>query len=158
VSVAGAGTNTAVTGVPARVIVSGGTAGSDRLTVRALAGADVIDADGLAASAMLLTEDGGTGDDVLIGGAGNDTLLGGEGDDVLIGGLGADVIDGGPGDNVVVPSLTADTVTSAAAVGEGWVAAHARTSKGKTVLKVGGKKRTLPHATLGRLARAVPAS
>ena len=34
-------------------------------------------------SAILLTLDGGDGDDVLIGGDGNDTLLGGAGDDVL---------------------------------------------------------------------------
>ena len=35
---------------------------------------------------MLLTADGGDGDDVLIGSAGEDILLGGAGDDVLIGG------------------------------------------------------------------------
>ena len=35
---------------------------------------------------MLLTANGGDGDDVLIGSAGNDTLNGGAGDDVLIGG------------------------------------------------------------------------
>ena len=37
---------------------------------------------------MLLTANGGDGDDVLIGSAGNDTLSGGAGDDVLIGGGG----------------------------------------------------------------------
>ena len=37
---------------------------------------------------MLLTANGGDGDDVLIGSAGNDTLNGGAGDDVLIGGRG----------------------------------------------------------------------
>jgi Ca2+-binding RTX toxin-like protein len=51
---------------------------------------------------MLLTFDGGDGDDVLVGGPGNDTLLGGNGDDVLIGGGGQDHLDGGPGDNVVI--------------------------------------------------------
>jgi len=44
---------------------------------------------------------------VLIGSAGNDTLLGGLGDDVLIGGGGVDVLDGGPGDNIVIQSLLA---------------------------------------------------
>ena len=85
--------------------MSGAIAGSDRLTVNALAGADVVDATGLAATAALLTLDGGDGDDVLLGGAGNDTLLGGAGDDVLIGGPGTDTIDGGTGDNVVLDSV-----------------------------------------------------
>ena len=74
----------------------------DRLTVNALAGDDVVDASGLAADAILLTADGGDGDDVLIGGAGNDTLIGGAGDDVLNGGTGQDVLDGGPGHNILI--------------------------------------------------------
>ena len=53
---------------------------------------------------MLLTADGGDGDDVLVGSPGNDTLLGGAGDDVLVGGAGQDVLDGGPGSNVVIQS------------------------------------------------------
>ena len=85
--------------------MSGAIAGSDRLTVNALAGDDVVDATGLAADSALLTLDGGDGDDVLLGGDGNDTLLGGAGDDVLIGGPGNDTIDGGPGDNVVIDSF-----------------------------------------------------
>src|SRR5215211_3417076 len=46
VSVIGAGTSTAVSGLHTRVIVSGGIAGSDRLTVYGLADDDVIDASG----------------------------------------------------------------------------------------------------------------
>ena len=92
---------------------------------------------------------------MLIGGDGDDTLLGGAGDDVLIGGPGNDTIDGAPGDDVVIDSLGANAVTSATAVGKSWLKAHARTVKGKTVLKVGGKKRTLPRADLVRLARHV---
>ena len=111
--------------------MSGAIAGSDRLTVNALAGDDVIDATGLAAGSALLTLDGGDGDDVLLGGAGNDTLLGGAGDDVLIGGPGNDTIDGGPGDNVVLDAFSANTVTSATAVGKDWLTAHARTSQGQ---------------------------
>lgn len=158
VIVSGAGPNAQVSGLPARVSVSGAIAGSDRLTVNALAGSDVVDASGLAADSALLTLDGGDGDDVLLGGAGNDTLLGGAGDDVLLGGPGNDTIDGGPGDNVVLDAFSANTVTSATAVGKGWLLAHARTIKGKTVLKVGGKKRTLPRAGLVRLARGVTSS
>ena len=84
--------------------VSGAIAGSDRLTVNALGGDDVVDASALAADSALLTLDGGDDDDVLIGGAGDDTLLGGAGDDVIIGGPGTDTIDGAPGDNVVIDS------------------------------------------------------
>jgi Ca2+-binding RTX toxin-like protein len=157
-SVIGSGPNAQVSGLSALVSVAGAVAGSDRLTVNALAGDDVVDATGLAANAALLTVDGGDGDDVLLGGAGNDTLLGGAGDDVLIGGPGNDTIDGGPGDNVVLDAFSANTVTSATAVGKDWLAAHARTVNGRTVLKVGGEKRQLPHANLVRLARGVTSS
>jgi Ca2+-binding RTX toxin-like protein len=76
-------------------------------------------------------------------------LLGGGGDDVLIGGPGNDTLDGGPGSNVVLQSLAGDTVSSAAVAGKAWLATHARTAGGKTVLEVGGEARTLPHAHLG---------
>ncbi len=82
----------------------------DRIVVNGLGGDDVIDATGL--GAIQLTANGGDGDDVLIGSAGNDTLTGGKGDDVLIGGGGVDVLDGGPGDNIVIPSGTAFALLS----------------------------------------------
>ena len=144
-----------VNGLSARIAVSGAVAGSDRVTVNALAGDDVLDATGLAAGSALLTLTGGDGDDVLLGGAGNDTLLGGAGDDVLIGGPGTDTIDGGPGDNVVLDSFAANAVTSATAAGSTWLAKHTRTVKGRSVLKVDGRKRKLPRADLVRLARDV---
>ena len=112
-SVAGAGSDRQVTGLAALVSVSGASAGSDRLTVNALAGDDVLDASGLAAAAVLLTLDGGDGDDVLLGGAGNDMLRGGAGDDVLSAGPETTSLDGGPGDNVVLDSLAANNVASA---------------------------------------------
>jgi Ca2+-binding RTX toxin-like protein len=153
-SVTGAGATATVSGLAARVSVSGAVAGSDRVTVNALGGGDVVDASALAATAALLTLDGGEGDDVLLGGAGDDTLLGGGGDDVLVGGPGNDTIDGGLGDNVVLDSFAANAVSSATAVGKRWVTAHARTVKGKTVLEVDGTKRKLPRAKLGQLKRA----
>ena len=128
--------------------MSGAIAGSDRLTVNGLAGADVVDASELSSDSTLLTLDGGDGDDVLIGGQGNDALFGGAGDDVLIGGPGDDTIDGGPGDNVVLDALAANTVSSATSSGQEWLARHARTVEGKTVLDVGGRARTLPRADL----------
>ena len=51
---------------------------------------------------MLLTANGGDGDDVLIGSAGNDILNGGAGDDVLNGGPGQDILDGGTGNNILI--------------------------------------------------------
>ncbi len=155
VNVSGAGPNVGVGGLSAGVSVSGAIAGSDRLTVNALAGADVIDATGLAATAALLTLIGGDGDDVLLGGDGNDILLGGAGDDVLLGGPGSDTSDGGTGDNVVFDASRAAAATSATVVGKDWLTAHARTVDGKTVLKVGGEKRELPRADLESLARGV---
>jgi Ca2+-binding RTX toxin-like protein len=125
VIVSGSGPSAQVSGLSALVTLSGAIAGSDRLTVNALAGDDVIEGSGLAAGAALLTEDGGDGDDVLIGGQGADTLLGGAGDDVLIGGPGADTIDGGPGSNVVLQRVAA----TAAAI------AHATTADGKAALR-----------------------
>jgi Ca2+-binding RTX toxin-like protein len=151
VTVTGAGPNAQVTGLPAAVSVSGASATNDRLTVNGLAGDDVIDASGVTAGSIPLTLNGGDGDDVLIGGAGNDVLTGGAGDDVLIGGSGNDTLDGGPGDNVVLDS-TANVVRSATTVGNAWLATHVRTVKGKTVLRVSGATRTLPHAHLNRRA------
>ncbi len=153
VSVSGTGPNARVSGLSAVVNLSGAIAGSDRVTVNALAGDDVVDATALAANSALLTASGGDDDDVLLGGDGNDTLLGGAGDDVLIGGPGTDVIDGAPGDDVVIQSLAASAARSASVKGAGWLKAHARIVKGKTVLKVDGEKRKLPRADLRELTR-----
>jgi Ca2+-binding RTX toxin-like protein len=158
VTVTGTGPNVQVAGLSAPVSVSGGIAPTDRLTVNTLAGDDVLDASGVAAGSMLLTLDGGDGDDVLVGGDGADALLGGAGDDVLIGGPGIDTLDGGPGSNVVIDGSGGNVVTSAAVAGKDWLATHGRTVNGKTVLSVGGKERTLPHADLAQLTRDVPTS
>ena len=100
--VVGDASGVAVLGLAAQINITGAEAANDRLIIQALDGDDVVEASGLAAGAMLLTEDGGNGDDVLIGGSGNDTLLGGAGDDVLIGGPGIDILDGGTGDNILI--------------------------------------------------------
>jgi len=151
VSVSGDASATTAVGLAARVRLTGATAGSDRITVRTLAGDDVVDASALAASGALLTAEGGAGDDVLLGGAGDDTLLGGEDDDVLIGGPGNDITDGGTGDNVVIGLAAANTTSQASTVGTRWVKAHARRVKGRTVLKANGEKHRLPRASLKRL-------
>jgi Ca2+-binding RTX toxin-like protein len=91
-----------VSGLAAEVTISGFDA-NDRIVINGLGGDDVIEASGLG-TAMLLTADGGEGDDILIGSPGPDILRGGPGDDVLIGGAGADVLDGGPGNNIIIQS------------------------------------------------------
>ena len=152
VTVSGTGPSAQVNGLPALVTVTGAIAANDRLTVNALAGDDVVDASGLAAGSILLTADGGDGDDVLIGGAGDDTLLGGAGDDVLIGGPGADILDGGTGDNVVIDSLTGDSVRSSSVASRRWIAAHTRTNiVGKTVITVDGREARAPARDAGPL-------
>lgn len=109
-----------VSGLGADVTITGFEA-NDRIVINGLGGDDVVEASGL--SGMLLTADGGDGDDVLVGSPGNDTLLGGAGDDVLIGGAGQDVLDGGPGSNVVIQSavLGQFMASSFAPAGQGQV-------------------------------------
>ena len=101
VEAADRGTSVAVTGLPAAVNISNSDPASDALTINGRNGADILDAAQLGADSMVLTLDGGAGDDLLVGGDGNDTLFGRDGDDILVGGPGLDVLDGGPGLNVI---------------------------------------------------------
>jgi Ca2+-binding RTX toxin-like protein len=156
VQAAGDSSGVSVLGLAAQTNITGAEP-TDGLTINALAGDDVVAASGLTADAISLTEDGRDGDDILIGGAGNDVLLGGAGDDVLIGGPGDDILDGGPGSNVVLDAADTNTVTSATVAGREWLKDHAHTVNGRTVLDVGGKKRTLPHVDLNQLMASVPA-
>jgi Ca2+-binding RTX toxin-like protein len=87
---------------------------TDRLVINGLGGDDVINASSLG-TGIPLTENGGDGNDVLLGGAGNDTLLGGAGDDVLIGGAGQDVLDGGTGNNILIQDGATPLASFAAA-------------------------------------------
>jgi Ca2+-binding RTX toxin-like protein len=101
--VSGDARGVSVAGLAAQVNITGSEATLDSLFINALGGDDVVDALGLAAGAISLTADGGDGNDVLIGSAGDHTLLGGAGDDILIAGSGQHTLDGGPGDNIVIP-------------------------------------------------------
>ncbi|HEV8604439.1 MAG TPA: hypothetical protein VGQ99_03680 [Tepidisphaeraceae bacterium] len=92
----------AVLGLAAQVNIVGSEAANDHILISALAGDDVVEADGLSAGAIQFAANGGEGADILIGSAGNDTLTGGAGDDVLIGGPGLDVLDGAPGDDILI--------------------------------------------------------
>ncbi len=102
VLISGDSSGTSVLGLAAQVNITGAESATDRLTVNALAGDDVVDASGLGALGVALTQDGGADADVLIGGEGDDVLFGGDGDDVLIGGSGTDILDGGPGDDIEI--------------------------------------------------------
>ena len=153
VSVSGNASGVSVIGLAAQVNVTGAEATNDRLTVKALGGDDVVDASGVAAGSIQLTLDGGPGDDILIGGEGNDNLLGGPGDDVLIGGPGNDTLDGGGDGDVVIQLVGSDAVTSATAADREWLAKHARVDDGKTVLD---DRRQEAHASRSRPEPAHP--
>ncbi len=87
-----------VTGLPAAVNVIDAEPGSDTLTINALAGSDVIDASGLAATAVDLEANGGDDGDLLVGSAGGDLVNGGKGNDVAFLGAGDDTFVWNPGD------------------------------------------------------------
>jgi Ca2+-binding RTX toxin-like protein len=101
ISAGGTATHVTVSGLAARVDITGTALAEDALAVAGHDGNDVIDGSELTADAIHFTADGGAGNDVLRGGAGNDTLSGGDGDDVLVGGPGTDVLDGGAGTNTL---------------------------------------------------------
>jgi Ca2+-binding RTX toxin-like protein len=102
VQIAGTRGNFSVSGLFAQVNVIGGES-TDKLAINGLGGDDVISAKTLSSNAITLTEDGGTGDDVLVGNAGKNTLLGGDGEDLLVGHGGGDSLNGGPGTDIVIP-------------------------------------------------------
>jgi Ca2+-binding RTX toxin-like protein len=139
-----------VLNLAAQVSVVGAEAANDRLTVNAQGGDDIIDASGVAAGAIQLAINGDDGDDVLLGGAGDDTITGGNGDDVLLGGPGTDVLDGGAGDNILIESFGA-VAKAPGGDPQAWVNEHASTVDGKTVLNLGDHTVTLPQAQLDQL-------
>jgi Ca2+-binding RTX toxin-like protein len=111
ISVSSVGGVITVSGLTETIRITGAEAANDRLVINGLGGDDVIDATGLAGG-IQLTEDGGNGDDVLIGSPGNDVLLGGAGDDILLGGGGLNVLDGGTGNNILINAIIAHNLLS----------------------------------------------
>ena len=99
ITAAGAANAASVGGLAATVNTRHADVASDALTINALGGDDRIDASTLGADAMKLTEDGGAGDDTLLGGRGNDVQLGGDNDDALDGNQGNDTALMGAGDD-----------------------------------------------------------
>ena len=98
ITAAGANGAASVTGLSAAIGVTNAEPANDTLTINALAGNDVVDASGLAASAIGLEANGGDDGDLLVGSAGGDLVNGGKGTDVAFLGGGDDTFVWNPGD------------------------------------------------------------
>jgi len=87
-------------------------AAGDHLTISALGGDDVIRAQNGFPAGLVLTLDGGSGNDTITGSDLGDTLIGGTGNDVVIGGRGNDVASLGTGNDKFIwnPGDGSDTV------------------------------------------------
>jgi Ca2+-binding RTX toxin-like protein len=99
---------TVVSGLSARVEISGEDGGQDVLTINARAGNDRISATLLTDDAMRLVVRGGSGDDVIRGGNGRDALFGESGRDQLLGSRGNDELTGGSGNDELTGGSGAD--------------------------------------------------
>jgi Ca2+-binding RTX toxin-like protein len=106
--------------LPATVIQVFGLSGNDQIFLTGLlrhvlvdggSGNDVIDATAVMSSLTVLDLRGGSGNDTLIGGAGNDLLDGGSGNDLLLGGAGNDRLRGGSGNDILLGGLGNDVLT-----------------------------------------------
>jgi Ca2+-binding RTX toxin-like protein len=88
-----------VFGLQARVDIFHADPALDRLTLNGLGGDDVIDASSLEDGALLLTMNGGLGNDVFLGSEGDDLVNGGDGNDAAFLGAGDDTFVWNPGDD-----------------------------------------------------------
>jgi Ca2+-binding RTX toxin-like protein len=111
INVSGDVSGVAVSGLAALVAIQHQEP-NDGLGVNGLSGNDAISAAALAAQAITLTFDGGTGDDTIAGGKGIETLQGGDGNDSIDGNGGNDLALLGAGDDTFVwdPGDGSDTI------------------------------------------------
>ena len=100
VDVDGAGTSASVVGLSARVNIANAEVANDALVVNALGGGDRVAATALPAGVIKLTEDGGAGDDSLLGSQAADVFIAGDNDDTIVGDDGNDVALMGAGNDV----------------------------------------------------------
>ena len=110
--VTASGSGATVAGLPDTVHVQGADSALDQLQINGGAGNDTIDATAASASGMVLSINGGDGDDALVGGAGNDAFTGGRGNDTAHLGAGNDgfVWNPGDGNDIVDGDSGADTL------------------------------------------------
>jgi Ca2+-binding RTX toxin-like protein len=108
-TVSGGSGTVSVLGVSVPVSIFAAEPANDTLTISLSGGADVLSASDLANTSVLLTLNGGAGDDVLVGSQGNDTIngdadndwmRGNAGNDTFNGGLGTDYAEGNAGTDV----------------------------------------------------------
>jgi len=99
IAVSATATGAQISGLSASVQLSGLEAALDRLTVNGQGADDSINASALTSGKLLLTINGGLGNDVLSGSQGNDLLNGGDGNDVMFGAGGDDTMVWNPGDD-----------------------------------------------------------
>jgi hypothetical protein len=111
INVTGDASGVAVTGLPALVAIQHQEP-NDKLDVDGRGGNDAISAAALAAQAITLTLDGGTGDDAIAGARGAEVAFGGDGNDSIDGNGGNDAAFLGAGDDTFVwdPGDGSDTV------------------------------------------------
>lgn len=95
ISVTGSTNGVSVFGLTATVTVLGGEKDLDELIIDGRGGVDVIDASAVQAGAIGLTINGGRGNDVLIGGEGDDVFIWNPGD-------GSDVVEGEGGQDTLL--------------------------------------------------------
>ena len=127
-----------VTGLSETVTIKNFDA-NDRIVINGLGGDDVIEATGLG-NGILLTANGGDGDDILIGGVGIRYPAWRCGDDILIGGSVQNILDGGPGANVVIPG-TIRPAQSAALLGQSMASSFVADGEGHGAIPMAD-----PHA------------
>jgi Ca2+-binding RTX toxin-like protein len=99
---------TVVSGLSARVEISGEDGGQDVLTINARGGNDRISATLLTDDGMKLVVRGGSGNDDIRGGNGRDALFGDSGRDHLFGSRGNDELTGGFGNDELTGGAGAD--------------------------------------------------
>ena len=125
-----------VAGLAALVTVTGATAGSDRVTVNALAGDDVVDASGARRQRGAAHRTTAARATTSCSAATATTRCSAATATTSCSAAPATTSStAGPGDNVVIQSI---------ASGQSFLASHARVVNGQTVLKVDGKDRALP--------------
>ena len=99
-----AGKAVVVSGTPAQVIVTNAET-TDKLQASGLGGNDILTVSTAAATAMLISLNGGAGNDTVIGSTAAEFLLGGGDNDKLIGGKGDDQIFGEAGNDLITWNL-----------------------------------------------------